>query len=191
MKILSLLGLLVVSQSSIAKGLDQTQQQFYSKIAKHCGLAFEGKVVEDNQPSASFTDKKMVMHVRECDESVLRIPFHVGNDSSRTWVLSKTQNGLSLEHDHRHKDGTSSELTMYGGDTSESGSMTTQSFPADEYSRTLFVQHDIPQSVDNTWQLVIDGERFSYRLIRPGRRFQVDFDLTQPIEAPHPPWGAK
>ena len=30
------------------------------------------------------------MHVRDCSERELRIPFHVGDDRSRTWVVTRT-----------------------------------------------------------------------------------------------------
>ena len=32
---------------------------------------------------------------------------------------------------------------------------------------------------------------FTYRLIRQGREFKVDFDLTKPITPPSAPWGYK
>jgi len=37
-------------------------------------------VIENLPPSAAFEDKALVMHVRECSEDVIRIPFHVGTD---------------------------------------------------------------------------------------------------------------
>ncbi|MCP4326563.1 MAG: hypothetical protein GY787_32990, partial [Alteromonadales bacterium] len=64
-----------------------------------------------------------------------------------------------------------------------------QSFPADQYSKELFVEQGIPQSVGNTWQMFIYPEKFTYRLIRQGREFRVDFDLTKSIETPKAPWG--
>lgn len=38
------------------------------------------------------------MHVRGCDAPTreLRVPFHVGNDHARTWVLTRTATGLRL-----------------------------------------------------------------------------------------------
>jgi hypothetical protein len=129
------------------------------------------------------------MHVRKCTDSQLQVPFHVGDDSSRTWIITKTGSGLSLKHDHRHKDGSNDKSTMYGGHTNDAGWAQMQSFPADQYSKELFVEQGIPQSVGNTWQMYIYPEKFTYRLIRQGREFRVDFDLTQPIEAPKAPWG--
>ena len=66
---------------------------------------------------ASFTGQRLVMDVRQCTDDEIRIPFHVGKDRSRTWVISRTATGLRLKHDHRHEDGTSDALTMYGGDS--------------------------------------------------------------------------
>ncbi|MEO9943681.1 hypothetical protein [Paraglaciecola sp.] len=165
-----------------------TQDTFFSNIAEHCGKAFEGKVTVDNQPSAAF-DAKLVMFVRYCDDVELQIPFYVGDNASRTWIIKKTGSGLSLKHDHRHKDGSYDPVTMYGGHTLDAGFEQIQSFPADQYSKELFAKLSLPQSITNVWQMYIYPDTFSYRLVREGREFRVDFDLTQPITAPKAPWG--
>lgn len=165
-----------------------THDAFFDLIAKHCGKAYEGKVVFDNDPSPAFANK-LVMHVRACSDSELQVPFHVGDDASRTWIITKTGSGLSLKHDHREKDGSDDSLTMYGGHTLDAGYNNVQSFPADQYSKELFVNLGIPQSVGNTWQMFIYEDKFSYRLIRQGREFRVEFDLTKPIALPITPWG--
>lgn len=166
-----------------------SHDSFFSNIQQHCGKAFEGKVTVDNANSDSFANKKLIMHVRRCNDSSLQIPFHVGDDASRTWIISKTGSGLSLKHDHRHKDGTNDVSTMYGGHTVDAGWSSAQSFPADQYSKELFIQQGIPQSMGNTWQMFIYPDTFTYRLIRQGREFRVDFDLTKPITPPNAPWG--
>ncbi len=166
-----------------------THDSFFEAIREHCGKAYAGTISVDNQPSDSFTGKALIMHVRRCNETQLQIPFHVGDDSSRTWLITKTGSGLSLKHDHRHEDGTEDVLTQYGGHTVDAGWSQAQSFPADQYSKELFVENAIPQSVGNTWQMYIYPTRFTYRLIRQGREFRVDFDLTKPIDPPPAPWG--
>jgi len=166
-----------------------TQDDFFRAISELCGKAFAGEVTVDNADSDSFANKKLIMHVRRCDETQLQIPFHVGEDASRTWLITKTGSGLSLKHDHRHSDGSEDSLTQYGGHTADAGWAQVQSFPADQYSKELFVESAIPQSVGNTWQMYIYPDRFTYRLIRQGREFRVDFDLSNPVEAPAAPWG--
>ena len=143
----------------------------------------------ENSDGDGFANKTLIMHVRKCSKNEIQIPFHVGEDASRTWLITKTGSGLSLKHDHRHKDGSNDESTMYGGHTLDGGWPQVQSFPADQYSKELFVQSGIPQSVGNTWQMYIYPEKFTYRLIRQGREFRVDFDLTKPITPPNAPWG--
>ena len=163
---------------------------FFDNIAAHCGKAYKGKVSVDNAAGpSSFAGKKLVMHVRRCNERELQVPFHVGDDASRTWIITKTGSGLSLKHDHRHKDGSDDKSTMYGGHTLDAGFANAQSFPADQYSKELFVSQGIPQSMGNTWQMYIYPKQFTYRLVREGREFRVDFDLTKPITPPSAPWG--
>lgn len=169
---------------------------FLAAIARHCGQAFAGRVVANTPKTAApdaFEGKALVMHVRGCDDPTrgLRIPFHVGEDRSRTWVLTRTTTGLRLKHDHRHADGSPDVLTMYGGDTARAGTAVRQEFPVDAESIALFQRQGSAASVTNTWAMEIEpGRRFLYELRRPGGRlFQVEFDLRVPVEAPPPPWG--
>lgn len=161
---------------------------FFNKLRAHCGKAFEGKVSIDNPKSDGF-EGRLIMHVRKCTDSQLQIPFHVGDDHSRTWIINKTGSGLSLKHDHRLDDGNSDKSTMYGGHTLDAGFANAQSFPADQYSKELFATAGNPQSNGNTWQMYVYPEKFSYRLVREGREFRVDFDLSKPVELPPTPWG--
>ncbi len=188
---------LMAAQNSSAEPIIQpaplvsiaSHDSFFDSIRALCGKAFAGKITVDNQPSSSMADKPLVMHVRRCTDDVLHIPFHVGDNASRTWIITKTGSGLSLKHDHRHEDGSYSESTMYGGHTLDAGWPQVQSFPADAYSKALFAKSGIPQSSSNIWQMFIYPETFTYRLIREGREFRVDFDLTQSIPVPAAPWG--
>ena len=193
-KMCTLLSLLFVVSVTFARPAPlvsiPSHELFFANIAKHCGKAFPGKVSIDNQPSAAFA-APLVMHVRKCTDSELQIPFHVGDDASRTWIITKTGSGLSLKHDHRNKDGSDDPSTMYGGHTLDAGYGQMQSFPADQYSKELFVNAGIPQSAGNTWQMYIYAEKFSYRLIRQGREFRVDFDLSNELDLPLAPWGYK
>lgn len=129
------------------------------------------------------------MHVRECGPTEIRVPFHVGDDRSRTWVLTRTGSGLRLKHDHRHEDGSEDEVTQYGGDTAEPGTATRQEFPADQHTASL-----IPEATTNVWTVELEpGEEFVYALRREGtdRRFRIAFDLTRTVDRPPSPWGAR
>ena len=159
---------------------------FVASLRALCGQAFEGRVVENEPPSDAFVGKALVMHVRECGDSVIRIPFHVGEDRSRTWVITTTATGLRLKHDHRHEDGKPDSVTQYGGDTNGPGSAMVQEFPADAFTGTL-----VPASATNVWTVEVHpGKSFVYALRREtsNRRFRVEFDLTRPVTPPPPPW---
>ncbi len=131
------------------------------------------------------------MHVRECTPRQVRVPFHVGDDHSRTWVITRTDDGLRLKHDHRHADGSPDVLTMYGGDTTTPGTPVRQEFPVDAESRALFEREGREASMSNVWAIELEpGRRYVYELKRPGRLFRVEFDLTNPVPLPPPPWGS-
>jgi hypothetical protein len=168
---------------------------FYQRIKNMCGQAFAGRIIANTPASSTpdpFEDKALVMHVRGCGEKELRVPFHVGDDHSRTWVITRTDSGLRLKHDHRHEDGTPDKSTMYGGDTRNAGTAQRQEFPVDPYSVAMFQQQGMNASVTNTWAMeIVPGNTFLYELSRPGGRlFQVEFDLSKPVELPPAPWGA-
>lgn len=186
---------LILVPAWLVSGRDNTvsiaaHDAFFDHLAALCGQAFEGKVTVGNEGDRAFSDHRLVMHVWKCSKNVLHIPFHVGEDRSRTWIITKTGSGLQLKHDHRHEDGRDDETTMYGGHTVDAGWPNAQAFPADQYSKELFVRTGIPQSVDNTWYIYIyPGKTYTYRLTREGREFRVDFDLTKPVPPPPLPWG--
>ena len=164
---------------------------FFASLQRLCGQSFEGRIVSPPvEADASFAGKRLVMHVRDCSPVEIRIPFHVGDDRSRTWVISRTGTGLRLKHDHRHQDGSEDKLTQYGGDTVHPGTDRRQEFPADAFSRQLFVRENIPQSQANVWAVEVQPTQlFAYELRRPSRFFRVEFDLGRPVPTPPPAWG--
>ena len=168
---------------------------FMSNMRALCGQAFAGRIVA-NEPVPTtpdaFSNKALIAHVRECAPTQLRIPFHVGDDHSRTWVLTAQPNGLRLKHDHRHRDGSPDVLTQYGGDSVVAGLANRQEFPVDADSIALFQRQNSAASVTNTWAFEIEpGKRLVYELARPGRLFRVEFDLSKPNLALPPPWGSE
>lgn len=171
-------------------GLTQTPasklDSFWTKLQQHCGKAYEGTIVSGATPD--FSNKKLTMHVKACAENSIRIPFNVGDNRSRTWVLTKNQNRITLKHDHRHEDGTEDLVTQYGGTSTNEGFSYMQIFPAD-----MQTQKNIPAAASNVWWITINDSSFTYNLRRIGsdRLFTVTFNLKQPIEAPLAPWGWK
>lgn len=168
------------------------QDQFFANLSALCGQSFEGRVVTTEAADSAFAGQRLVMQVRECSANEIRVPFHVGEDRSRTWVITRTGQGLRLKHDHRHEDGSEDVLTQYGGDTANAGAAERQEFPADQHSRDLFVANNIPQSVTNVWAVEVHpGQTYVYELRRTNRHFRVEFDITRPVPAPPAPWGAE
>lgn len=169
---------------------------FWSELEKLCGRAFAGSVAVDTSNSPDFAGKAMVMHVRSCEKGRIRIPFFVGDDRSRTWVLTKVAGRIRLKHDHRHKDGKPDAVTMYGGLAANTGMPTRQFFPADEATVKVVPAPagNAPSAAANVWWIdLVPGDHFTYNLRRMGsdRLFSVKFDLKAFVKTPDPPWGWK
>jgi hypothetical protein len=178
-------------------GMDESRNLLFSRLSALCGKAFEGRIASPvTEADASFAGKRLVMHVRECSADTIRVPFHVGEDRSRTWVVTRQGAALRLKHDHRHQDGSEDALTQYGGDGDQTiltgAGLVREEYPADDFSKALFARQKIPQSATNVWALEFGPRQtFAYELRRPGRFFRVEFDLTRPVAPPPPPWGSE
>ena len=161
---------------------------FFAALASNCGKAFEGKVVSADK--LILGEGKHVVHFRQCTDSELMLSYNVGENRSRTWVISKTEAGLRLKHIHKHHDGSLDVLTFYGGDSNLSGTASKQYFPADDYSKKLFLDNDKAVSVENIWSIgIVAGKTYSYRLQRDQVDVQIDFDLSKQIDIPESSWG--
>ena len=180
-------SLLFLSSTIVDAQEKPGSKQFWEELKKHCGKSYTGEITQGAANDA-FSGKKLIMHVRSCEGDRIRIPFFVGDDKSRTWVLTYDNELLQLKHDHRHADGSEDKVTQYGGKTSNTGLPEIQFFAADQQTSDL-----IPYASNNVWWITLNGSTFTYNLRRIGsdRLFSVCFDLTKPVENPSAPWGWK
>ena len=167
--------LLLASCAAIAppKG---PQEVFFDELIALCGQRLEGRIVSPPVAAdADFAGKALVAHVRDCSPQQMRIPFAVGDDRSRTWILTRTGTSIILKHDHRHEDGTEDKISQYGGDSMSPGTERRQEFPADPFTKGLLLANGNRAGVDNVWALEASPNFLAYELRRPGRFFRVEF----------------
>lgn len=163
--------------------LPDSQEEFLANLAEHCGEAFEGSITQRPDTDQLFQgDEVLTVDFRSCEPNRLELPFHVEDNRSRTWVITRTTAGLDLRHDHRFENGTPEPggSTWYGAPTRAPGSAERQEFlrePAND--------------VTTGWAIeIVPGERYTYGTIRDGEwNYRLDFDLTTPVESPPAPWG--
>lgn len=154
--------------------------EFMENLKAFSGQSFYGKVIFPEEPQAPFDAEILYVIFEKVTDTEARMPFILGADKSRTWVLSLKEEGLLFKHDHRHEDGTPEEITMYGGFADENGTAFFQNFPADEETATM-----MPETATNVWTFKFneDFTEFHYILERHSApRFHVVFDLTAPID---------
>lgn len=148
---------------------------FFDQLKELCGNTYFGEVVTPLSEDDTFYGKSLTMTVKSCSETEIRIPFWVGQDSSRTWIFTLTNEKILFKHDHRKKDGTPDEITNYGGLSDSTGNIYSQRFPADEETAEL-----IPAAKTNAWTVTIDKEKneLLYLLERNNKeRFRARFFL--------------
>jgi hypothetical protein len=178
------------------------EASLFERLTEHCGNSYQGAVTTTDERDADWAAEILTIEFRECSETEIKIPLHVGENRSRTWIISSetvqpvsgdadAATLLRLQHDHRHEDGTSDVLTMYGGYANATNSTDVVEFPADQYSKDLFEREGIPDSMQNTWTITVSDTRFTYALDRPNRHFAAEFDLTTTVDTPPAPWGAE
>lgn len=159
---------------------------FLEKFSPYKGLYFEGQIKEGGKAGDGFTGEKLLMQVQHYGDREVRIPFYVGENKSRTWILSYSNSTLLLKHDHRHADGSADSITFYGGYATNAGSATMQVFPADTETCEL-----LEHACQNIWWMTLSDEGiFTYNLRRIGsdRLFTVEFDLNKAVQSDFKPW---
>ncbi len=174
------------------------RDQFWAALQSHCGKAYAGGLVSEDARDADMQDAAMVMHVRDCSDTRVAIPFQNADEEapegwnrSRTWVLTRGPDGaITLKHEHRHEDGSLDAVTNYGGTTAEAGTATVQQFPVDAESIATFTREGLDASLTNVWQVEVtdagaDRAYFAYQLTRRNdetRLFRVRFDADEAVE---------
>ncbi len=184
----SISGLSAFVLLSCSANTTAPQDQFMQNLQDLCGKAFAGKLVSTDAADDDLAGQPMVMHIRSCTDTEIQIPFYVGDDRSRTWILTKTDAGLRLKHRHNHEDGTADGVSMYGGNTTHAGSITVQEFPVDQESVDMFVKEGLNVSVTNIWSVQLTDTLYTYEMRRKGRLFRVEFDLSKAVPTPQKPW---
>ncbi|WP_164126896.1 hypothetical protein [Sphingobacterium luzhongxinii] len=180
-----ILFLLISITMSWANAQTSNSKAFMEAFKPHLGKYYEGVIVAGGKDGDGFTGQRLLMQVMSCEDREVKVPFFVGEDKSRTWIFSWSNNRVELKHDHRMSDGTPDKVTYYGGIATNEGQAGMQMFPADAETAQL-----IDYAAYNVWWVTIDAKKFTYNLRRIGsdRLFSVEFDLTKPVASNFKPW---
>jgi len=170
LKLLATIALVMIAAVGVSgcktAGVDDSRDQFMATLASMCSQRFEGAMTFPLDPKHDFAGKRLAAHIETCNTAGVRVPFKVGEDTSRTWIFTRSPAGLELKHDHRHADGTPDAVTMYGGMATPNGSAFVQSFAADDYTGKLILG-----AATNVWTLTLsaDGSTLIYHLERDAK----------------------
>ncbi|TVR53298.1 MAG: hypothetical protein EA421_11530 [Gemmatimonadales bacterium] len=157
------------------------QRAFFEEMSSLCGQTFGGRTILAEESDTTFEPARLYFTVENCGDDELRMPFVVGDDDSRTWILSMEEGGLTFVHEHLRPDGTPYENSGFGGRASGEGSDVFQHFP--DFQAT----EETPAAERRVWRLRLDREYeiFHYYLDRGGRpAYRLVFHLGPPSPAP-------
>lgn len=166
------------------------QEAFWARLSALCGSAHRGRLILEPPGDEMLTGtEELVVHFRECSDSVVHAPFHIQSEAdgswnrSRTWIFRRTAAGLELRHDHREADGSPARDTGYGGHTRDPGAADRQEF--------VYTGRTAEDGSLLGWRVeILPGDRYSYGTIRgPAWTWRVDFDLSRSVPPPPAPWG--
>ncbi len=158
----------------------QGDKEFFKAIRSLEGRTIYGKAIymPDTTKTNDFWGKVLSFKVNRNNRFELKLPFNVGENQTRTWILTKTKGGIRLKHDHRHTDGSPDSITNYGGDSDQKiSTQLAQYLPADEFTSNL-----IPAAKTNRWIMEFspDKKKFYYILERNNElRFKAEFNLKK------------
>lgn len=164
--------LLVCLLTAPAWSTDPASEAFFRRLAELDGKTATGMTLFPTDPAHEMVGKPLELRFEKVSDTELRVPFRVGDDASRTWILRLTDGGLVFKHDHGHDP-----VTNYGGVAVPGLMSGVQLFPADEETTRL-----LPEAATNVWCLMLspDGSRLTYSLERHHEpRYQAVFELRR------------
>jgi len=179
----------VVAVTATACGSRQAENPqiaFWAAIRSLCGQSFKGRLAEASIADSAALAAPLVLDVWQCYAREMRLAFHVGDDRSRVWLLSTTNDGLALKHALHDPNGDLQPFSGYGGVTTSAGTATTQVFRPDDETVAK-----VPSAAGTEWIIeVVPGERITYRLRSAAAGdFRIDFDLNRRAGHQPAPWG--
>jgi len=177
--LLSVLAMtLVLSAPGRCQGTcDPASDAFFRRLLALNGRVLKGATVHPTDPQHEMVGKPLVLRVQVVSADEVRVPFAVGEDASRTWVLKRTPEDLLFKHDHRLPDGSPDPVTNYGGLAVPGLMSGVQLFPADGQTVQM-----LPEASSNVWclQLSPDGRTLVYSLERHQQpRYEARFQLGE------------
>ena len=129
-----------------------------------------------------------MLHIRDCSDTQIKMPLHIDDNSSRILVLTKSDGIIKLQHDHRHTDGSSDALTLYGGYSSANSTAKVQNFPESAESIAITKAHAPNRTYPSVWSIILSSEDITYQVVRPGRTIKTTFKFTDTVAYPPKAW---
>src|SRR5688572_23897348 len=89
--VLGLVACLLCSSGLSVADEPGPQGEFFANLKKLCGQQFEGVTEFPENADHPMVGKKLILAVASCTDAEIRLPLQVGEDKSRTWILTLSE----------------------------------------------------------------------------------------------------
>ena len=69
---------LAAAALSVSACIPSPEAEFWGRVSSLCGEAYEGEIVSEDAADDDWRSQRIVIHVRDCSKSEIRIPLSVG-----------------------------------------------------------------------------------------------------------------
>lgn len=88
------------TETSELADAQQPYEAFFDALAVHCGNAYQGGLTTAPPGDDMITfEDILVVHFRECEDNVLKVPFHIQTVADGEWNRSRTWISPSMKTD--------------------------------------------------------------------------------------------
>ncbi len=151
---------------------------FWKTLQPACGKLLPGDMLSRRSADRDWRRAGVSLDVVECSREGVRMVLAVGDDRSRSWILTPQDGGILFRIDRA--EGTGPGVTGYGGLSTEGADAMRQIFPTDDVTKEIFTERNLVLALDNVWSLTLDPEsgHLTYEVERTSGGRKMRFDLN-------------
>jgi hypothetical protein len=142
---------------------ETVQGEFFANLFENCGETFSGQVSEMQETQNDISGETLIATFQTCTEEEVQIALAENGNALRTWIVSRSDDGLQLNLRNANAGDPTMEATGFGGMANDEGSANSQVFEASDSTAEAMGDTDA-----GVWTLGIEDGQFSYALEQGG-----------------------
>ena len=142
---------------------ETVQGEFFANLFENCGETFSGQAAGVQEPGEDLSGETLIATFQTCTEEEVQIALAANGNALRTWIVSRSDDGLQLNLRSDNAGDPTMAPTGFGGAVTDIGSAMSQSFAANDSTEEAMNTMDA-----GIWTLELENNQFSYALEQDG-----------------------